>query len=127
MATSKVPNEVIVMVAREQGGIPAHLATCANPTCSRKATDPHHWLFKRSSGVSRTSLTPEQVLHHPYNIVLLCRLCHDTLGQTEEMIVMCFRYKVNLGIDILDWVDELLKQGLIRVRPDLHGVTYGKT
>lgn len=114
-----VPPAVVVTVAREQGGIPTHKARCIY--CRKRyATDPHHWLFKRSSGISRSDDDiPEEALHHPFNIVLLCRQCHDLFGQTTSMAINCYRWKEALGVNILEWVETLVKQGTIRNRPTI--------
>lgn len=125
MRKTTVPKEIVVLVAREQDGIPAHKAICANPDCSSFATDPHHWLFKRSSGVSRTQQSvPSQVLNNPINIVLLCRTCHDKFGQTPRMVRICYHHKIALGYDIPAWIDGLIKTRVIRVRPDLGALNW---
>jgi hypothetical protein len=108
------PRELVVQIAREQNGFPPSRAVCI--WCQKPgATDPHHWLFKRSSGVSL------EVLHNPANVVLLHHHCHQTYGQTKAMTLFCLGHKINLGYDIAGWIDKLLEQGLIKHRPDIGG------
>ena len=89
------------------------MAVC--PFCNtRIATDPHHWCFKRSDNV------PDEVLHTPENVVLLCHLCHDRNGQTKQMTERILAYKIGSGYDIYKWVDDLIEQGLVLHQPDIY-------
>lgn len=81
------PPATVVAVAREQHGYPLNNTRCA--WCGQPgATDPHHWLLKRSAAV------PPKVLHDKRNIVLLHHLCHDLYGQTEAMVQRCYHHKI---------------------------------
>ncbi len=108
--TGSTPRPIVVQAARLQGGFPAHEALCLRCKTNR-ATDPHHWLFKRGSGVSRLKhQAPEWVLHHLNNVVLLCHPCHDDHGQTKDMFNLCCKFKVEIcGIDPQIWMEHLQK------------------
>jgi hypothetical protein len=78
---------VIVKVAREQHGYPLNKTRCA--WCGKAgATDPHHWLLKRSAAV------PPKALHDPINVVLIHHLCHELHGQTKAMVQRCYHHKI---------------------------------
>jgi hypothetical protein len=99
-------------IAHEQGGFPFRKAIC--PWCNKPgACEPHHWLFKRSSGVS------DEVLHNPANIVLLHNLCHRLWGQTKFMKQICAEHKITLGYDLLSWLADLLAAGEIKHMPPI--------
>ena len=107
------PKALIVKLIREQR-FTGSVAIC--PYCLiNGATDPHHWCFKRSSGV------PDEVLHTPENVVLLCHECHTKYGQTREMTMTCLGLKLRKGYDIFAWVDRLIQEGKINHRPDIYG------
>lgn len=107
MATTRTPHHVVVKVAREQHGYPPARAIC--PWCGKPgASEPHHWLLKRSDHV------PDRVLHQPINVVLLHPHCHAWYGQTEAMTLKCFEHKTGrLGTfsgrpyDVVAWLAEL--------------------
>lgn len=119
MPTSPTPPAVIVKVAREQHGYPPMRAIC--PWCSRRgATQPHHWLLKRSAAV------PPKILHDPRNVVLLHHQCHRLYGQTEAMVQRCYHHKIKKlfyqkgrptfsgrPCDISIWVEELRTSNLL--------------
>jgi len=87
LAHTTTPPATVVVVAREQHGYPLKNTRCA--WCGQPgATDPHHWLLKRSAAV------PPKVLHDKRNIVLLHHLCHDLYGQTEAMVQRCYHHKI---------------------------------
>jgi hypothetical protein len=104
--STPTPPALIVQIAREQGGILPSRAVCV--WCKAPgATEPHHWLFKRSSGV------PDEVLHTKQNVVLLHTKCHSEHGQTKLMTMRCLEWKIVLGYDISGWVEEIAERGLI--------------
>ncbi|MBE7553676.1 MAG: hypothetical protein HS126_21620 [Anaerolineales bacterium] len=119
MAYTTTPPAVVVAVAREQHGYPLNKTRCA--WCGQPgATDPHHWLLKRSAAV------PSKVLHAPVNIVLAHHLCHDLYGQTEAMVQRCYHHKIKKlfyqpgrptlsgrPYDIAGWIAELRAKNLL--------------
>ncbi|MCL4303111.1 MAG: hypothetical protein KJ077_45925 [Anaerolineae bacterium] len=125
MAYTKTPPAVVVAVAREQYGYPLNKTRCA--WCGEPgATDPHHWLLKRSAAV------PPKVLHDPRNIVLVHHLCHDLHGQTEAMVQRCYHHKIKKlfyqpgrptlsgrPYDIAGWIESLRVQNLLNHIPIL--------
>jgi len=117
MSSDPTPKWLVVQVAREQGGIPLSKTIC--PWCGQPgATDPHHAFYKRSSGVASA---PDEVLHTPQNVVILHHSCHDLYGQTKAMTAKLLAHKVSLGYDIFEWVEDLIKKGVVKHRPDIYG------
>jgi hypothetical protein len=99
-----------IKIAREQGGIgnqPPKCAFCGEPG----ATDLHHWLLKRSSGL------PAEVINVPINVVLLHHRCHMQHGQTKAMTQQMFRFKKALGYDVEGWLKDLQSQGIVKCIP----------
>lgn len=119
MATTRTPYQVIVRVAREQHGYPPAKALC--PWCGKPgATEPHHWLFKRSAAV------PDRILHQPINVVLLHPHCHNRFGQTEAMILKCYEHKTGRlttlsgrPYDVAGWLADLAAGKVITHSPIL--------
>jgi hypothetical protein len=125
LAYTKTPPAVVVAVAREQYGYPLHKTRCA--WCDQPgATDPHHWLLKRSAAV------PPKVLHAPVNIVLLHHECHDLYGQTEAMVRRCYHHKIRKlfyqpgrptlsgrPYDVAGWIETLRAKNLLIHAPIL--------
>ena len=112
--SSPTPKELIVQLSREQGGPPISWAIC--PYCRKPgATDPHHFLYKRSDNA------PDEVLHTRQNVILVCHPCHDKYGQTKGMTLTCLAFKLRLGYDIFGWVDQLIKDGVVKHYPDIYG------
>jgi hypothetical protein len=117
MATSSTPPAVIIKVAREQHGYPPSKAIC--PWCGKKgATEPHHWLLKRSAHM------PDKVLHQPINVVLLHSHCHRTYGQTEIMTILCYLHKSGWlttfsgrPYHVKTWLTELAASGQLTHKP----------
>ncbi|MCK6625561.1 MAG: hypothetical protein L6R45_10345 [Anaerolineae bacterium] len=119
MAHTPTPPAVIVAVAREQHGYPLNKTRCA--WCGKPgATDPHHWLLKRSAAV------PPKVLHDPRNIALVHHECHHRYGQTEAMVQRCYHHKIKKlfyspdrptlsgqSYDIAGWIVALREQKLL--------------
>ncbi|HXV44667.1 MAG TPA: hypothetical protein VEC96_16520 [Anaerolineae bacterium] len=125
MATSRTPPAVVIKVAREQHGLPPPQAIC--PWCGeRGATEPHHWLLKRSATV------PDRVLHDPRNVTLLHPHCHNRYGQTEAMVQRCYHHKIGTLLikpgrpslsgrpyNITGWIEQLRTEGLLTHVPIL--------
>lgn len=119
MAHTTTPPATVVTVAREQYGYSLAKTRCA--WCGQPgATDPHHWLLKRSAAV------PPKVLHDPRNIVLIHHKCHDLYGQTEVMVQRCYHHKIKKlfyqegrptlsgrPYDIIGWIEQLRARGLL--------------
>ncbi len=119
MAHTSTPPATVVAVAREQYGYPLNKTRCA--WCGQPgATDPHHWLLKRSAAV------PPKALHDPHNIVLLHYHCHDLYGQTEAMVQRCYHHKIKKlfyqkgrptlsgrPYDIIGWIEQLRARDLL--------------
>lgn len=117
MPHTTTPPAVIIKVAREQHGYPPSKAIC--PWCGKPgATQPHHWLLKRSAAV------PPKVLHDSRNIVLLHYYCHNLCGQTEAMVQRCYHHKIKKlfdqkgrptlsgwPYDIRGWIEQLRVRG----------------
>lgn len=110
MAHTRTPPAVITKVGREQHGFPLAKTIC--PWCGKPgATEPHHWLLKRSDH------PPDQLLHQPVNVVLLHPWCHNQYGQTETMTVLCYLHKrgwlttySGLPYDVLAWLKTVSRQ-----------------
>ncbi|MBE7473168.1 MAG: hypothetical protein DPW09_33335 [Anaerolineae bacterium] len=119
------PPAVITKVGREQHGYPLKKARCA--WCGQPgATDPHHWLLKRSAAVH------PKILHDPRNIALVHHACHDLYGQTEAMVQRCYHHKIKKlfyspgrptlsgrPYDIAGWIAVLRARQLLRHAPVL--------
>lgn len=84
----------------------------------RGATEPHHWLLKRSDHVV------DKVLHQPINVVLLHSHCHSRYGQTELMTIVCYLHKrgwlttwSGRPYDVKAWLAELSASGQLTHKP----------
>lgn len=132
MAHTATPPALIVKVAREQYGYPLARTIC--PWCGEVgASQPHHWLFKRSAAVA------PKVLHDPRNVVLLHAHCHNLYGQTEAMVQRCYHHKIKTlflrpdrpslsgrPYDIAGWIEELRAKNLLLHVPILPVLDHRK-
>ena len=78
------------------------------PWCGKtgKDMDLHHWLLKRSTGISI------EALHTLPNVVYLHTRCHQEYGQTKSMTAVCWKYKSQFH-NIPEWLDEQHRLGLL--------------